>query len=133
MDKCKNRRLKHIRRRFFDDDFQKKSICSQTIQIAPKDETKTGKAIIYCTLSDNSIKEYDIEIVCNTAEESSKNFAIVATDPELIAETGGIVQGMSGSPIIQDGKLVGAVTHVLVNDPTKGYGIYIEDMLKAVP
>lgn len=114
-------------------DFQKKSICSQTIKIAPKEETKTGKAIIYCTLSDNSIKEYDIEIVCNSAEESSKNFAIVATDPELIAETGGIVQGMSGSPIIQDGKLVGAVTHVLVNDPTKGYGIYIEDMLKAVP
>ena len=56
---------------------------------------------------------------------------IRATDPKLIEKTGGIVQGMSGSPIIQDGKLVGAVTHVLVNDPTKGYGIFIENMLDA--
>jgi len=53
------------------------------------------------------------------------------TDPELLQRTGGIVQGMSGSPIIQDGKLVGAVTHVLVNDPTRGYGIFIENMLDA--
>ena len=62
-----------------------------------------------------------------------KNMVIKVTDENLLSKTGGIVQGMSGSPIIQDGKLVGAVTHVLVNDPTKGYGIYIEDMLKAVP
>ena len=60
-----------------------------------------------------------------------RNFLIKVTDPELLAITGGIVQGMSGSPIIQDGKLVGAVTHVLVNDPTRGYGIFIENMLDA--
>ena len=60
-----------------------------------------------------------------------RNFLIKITDPDLLAATGGIVQGMSGSPIIQDGKLVGAVTHVLVNDPTRGYGIFIENMLDA--
>ena len=60
-----------------------------------------------------------------------RNFLLKVTDPDLLAITGGIVQGMSGSPIIQDGKLVGAVTHVLVNDPTTGYGIFIENMLDA--
>ncbi|MBQ3132517.1 MAG: SpoIVB peptidase, partial [Clostridia bacterium] len=61
----------------------------------------------------------------------SKGIVLKITSEELISITGGIVQGMSGSPIIQDGKLVGAVTHVLVNDPTRGYGIYIENMLEA--
>jgi stage IV sporulation protein B len=60
-----------------------------------------------------------------------RNMLIRITDPQLLEATGGIVQGMSGSPIIQDGKLVGAVTHVLVNDPTRGYGIFIENMLEA--
>ena len=60
-----------------------------------------------------------------------RNFLIRITDPQLLKTTGGIVQGMSGSPIIQNGKLVGAVTHVLVNDPTRGYGIFIENMLDA--
>jgi stage IV sporulation protein B len=62
---------------------------------------------------------------------SNKGLVIQVTDDKLLALTGGIVQGMSGSPIIQDGKLVGAVTHVLVNDPTRGYGIFIENMLEA--
>ena len=60
-----------------------------------------------------------------------RNFLLKVTDPELLNTTGGIVQGMSGSPILQDGKLIGAVTHVLVNDPTSGYGIFIENMLEA--
>ena len=60
-----------------------------------------------------------------------RNLLITVTDPELLTTTGGIVQGMSGSPIIQNRKLIGAVTHVLLNDPTKGYGIFIENMLKA--
>ncbi len=60
-----------------------------------------------------------------------RNFLLKVTDPALINQTGGIVQGMSGSPILQDGKLIGAVTHVLVNDPTCGYGIFIENMLQA--
>ncbi|MBR6650714.1 MAG: SpoIVB peptidase [Clostridia bacterium] len=100
------------------------------IKIASKKETVSGKAKIYCTLSENCIKEYEIEIICDSTDKSATNFAVLVTDPQLINETGGIVQGMSGSPIIQDGKLVGAVTHVLVNDPTRGYGVYIENMLE---
>ena len=65
-----------------------------------------------------------------TDEISQKNFVVTITDEELLKKTGGIVQGQSGSPVIQDGKLIGAVTHVFVNDPTKGYGIFIENMLK---
>ena len=64
------------------------------------------------------------------ATDSNKGITIQVTDPELIALTGGIVQGLSGAPIIQDGKIIGAVTHVLVNDPTRGYGIFIENMLE---
>ena len=102
---------------------------TKPVVIGSKEETKTGKATILSTLSTNEIKEYDIEIVCDHSIENQKSFVVVATDPDLIAETGGIVQGMSGSPIIQNGKLIGAITHVLVNDPTKGYGIFIENML----
>ena len=67
----------------------------------------------------------------NPNENDLKNFVIRVNDETLLDKTGGIVQGMSGSPIIQDGKIVGAVTHVLINDPTKGYGIFIENMLEA--
>jgi len=74
-----------------------------------------------------------VEILKIYPEDRScgRNFLLKVTDPDLLSATGGIVQGMSGSPIIQDGKLVGAVTHVLVNDPTRGYGIFIENMLDA--
>ena len=76
--------------------------------------------------------EYDIEIenVNRYSKNESKGMIIKITDKELLSKTGGIVQGMSGSPIIQNGKIVGAVTHVFVNEPTKGYGIFIENMLK---
>lgn len=103
---------------------------NKTVKIANKEEIRTGKATILCTLSENKIKEYNVEIVCNEGDKETKSFSVVVTDPSLIALTGGIVQGMSGSPIIQNGKLVGAVTHVLVNDPTRGYGIFIENMLE---
>ena len=78
------------------------------------------------------VKEYDIEIenVNRYSKNESKGMIIKITDKELLSKTGGIVQGMSGSPIIQNGKIVGAVTHVFVNEPTKGYGIFIENMLK---
>ena len=66
------------------------------------------------------------------AKEENKGIVLEVTDPELLDETGGIIQGMSGSPILQDGKLIGAVTHVFVNDPTKGYGIFAETMLETV-
>ncbi len=102
----------------------------EAIPIASRDELNEGKAYILTTLSDKTVKEYEIEIehIYNQSG-STKNFLIHVTDEALLSKTGGIVQGMSGSPIIKDGKLVGAVTHVIVNDPTRGYGICIENML----
>ena len=78
-------------------------------------------------------QEYSVEIVkvYSAQRTGGRNMLLRVTDPALLEATGGIVQGMSGSPIIQDGKLIGAVTHVLVNDPTTGYGIFIENMLEA--
>lgn len=78
------------------------------------------------------MKAYQIFIdqIDYSAKEKNKSFVFHITEPRLIEQTGGIVQGMSGSPIIQDGKIVGAITHVFINDPTKGYGIFIEDMLE---
>ncbi len=100
------------------------------IPVAKLSEVKTGKATIRCTLDQGEVKEYEIRIDSISRDNGNlKNFKITVTDPDLLAITGGIVQGMSGSPIIQNGKLIGAVTHVLVNDPTKGYGIYIGNML----
>ena len=78
-----------------------------------------------------SPKKYEIEIVkVDKRAKDNKDFVIKITDDDLITETGGIVQGMSGSPILQNGKLIGAVTHVFLNDPTRGYGIDIETMMK---
>jgi len=94
---------------------------------------EAGPAIILSTVDGNGIRAYEVEIthVDKKNASGSKNMVIRVTDPELLEKTGGIVQGMSGSPIIQDGKIIGAVTHVLVNDPTRGYGIFIENMLDA--
>ncbi|MDD3303623.1 MAG: SpoIVB peptidase [Clostridia bacterium] len=102
-----------------------------TIEVMPKSQIKEGKASIFCTLDDNTIKEYEIEIqkVLLTSI-GNKNMIISITDKRLLDKTGGIVQGMSGSPIVQDGKLVGAVTHVFLNDPTRGYGVFIENMIE---
>ena len=101
------------------------------VPVCLKSDVKTGSAIIRCCV-DDEVKEYDIEIerINHFALEANKGIVIKIVDEELIEVTGGIVQGMSGSPILQNGKIVGAVTHVFVNDPTKGYGIFIEDMLK---
>lgn len=104
---------------------------AEPLKIGFKQDMKTGPAVIRSCV-DGEIKEYDInilEINLNSREEN-KCFLMEITDKELLEKTGGIVQGMSGSPVIQDGKLVGAVTHVLVQDSTKGYGIFIEEMLK---
>lgn len=100
------------------------------MKIANEKEITNGPAKMMCTIDESGIKEYDI-IISETdfSEPSNKNYVIQVCDPELIGKTGGIVQGMSGSPIIQSGKLIGAVTHVFINDPTKGYGIYIKKML----
>ena len=103
------------------------------IPTADYEEITAGPALIRCTVASGGVREYSVEILKIYPESYSdcRNFLLRITDPALISATGGIVQGMSGSPIIQDGKLVGAVTHVLVNDPTRGYGIYIENMLEA--
>ena len=93
-------------------------------------EFETGPATIRCTLEGSQTREYGIEIKKVYSSSEGTTVMLTVTDPELIALTGGIVQGMSGSPIIQNGRLVGAVTHVFVNDPTSGYGISIRDMLK---
>ena len=100
--------------------------------VATADEVKKGKAQILSTVDSSEKQFYDIEILkINSDSPDNKNMVIQVTDSELISKTGGIVQGMSGSPIIQDGKVIGAVTHVLVNNPEKGYAIFAETMLDA--
>ena len=103
------------------------------VPVAEFEEVQTGDALIRSTVAGDTIQEYSVEIlkIYPREKKDGRNFLIRVTDPDLLSQTGGIVQGMSGSPIIQDGKLVGAVTHVLVNDPTRGYGIFIENMLDA--
>ena len=104
---------------------------TKEMEVALRSEIKEGKAKIRCTLDDNKISEYDIEIekVLLTST-GNKNMIIKITDEELLNETGGVIQGMSGSPIIQNNKIVGAVTHVIVSDAKKGYGIFITTMLE---
>ena len=96
-------------------------------------EIHPGQAEIRCQVNGEAVREYSAEIlkIYPETRTDGRNFLLKITDSDLLQTTGGIVQGMSGSPIIQDGKLVGAVTHVLVNDPTRGYGIFIENMLNA--
>ena len=103
------------------------------LPIGLQDTVRKGPAQILSCVAGEEVKAYDVEIVQVNRQTTPapKSMVIKVTDPDLLAITGGIVQGMSGSPIIQDGKLVGAVTHVLVNDPTRGYGIFIENMLEA--
>ena len=105
---------------------------SNIVELAMKQEIKNGKAQILCTINGTDAKMYDCKVSIKSSSFLSKtqNMIVTVTDPELLATTGGIVQGMSGSPIIQNGKLIGAVTHVLVDDPTKGYGIFAENMLE---
>lgn len=111
---------------------EKMGISLKKMPVGYKQEMTTGQASVLCCVN-GQVKEYEAEIVRidMNHEDTNKSFVIHVTDPELLAETGGIVQGMSGSPVIQNGRLVGAVTHVLVNDPTRGYGIFIENMLEA--
>lgn len=103
------------------------------LPIGTRSSVHTGAAQILSTVDAGGVRAYDVEIlqVNPQSAAAAKNMVLRVTDPVLLEKTGGIVQGMSGSPIIQDGKLVGAVTHVLVNDPTTGYGIFIENMLEA--
>ena len=101
------------------------------VEIASRWQVREGPAEILTTVDDSGVNRYGIEIqkISYVNTVSTKSMIIRITDPQLLEKTGGIVQGMSGSPVIQNGKLVGAVTHVFVNDPTRGYGIFIENML----
>ncbi len=101
------------------------------LPVGYSDQVKEGPAKILTVLDGDKLQEFDIEIVSNMPKKTpvTKGMIIKITDPELLQKTGGIVQGMSGSPIIQDGHIIGAVTHVFVNDPTSGYGVHIEWML----
>ncbi|NMB08320.1 MAG: SpoIVB peptidase [Tissierellia bacterium] len=106
----------------------------KAIPIGFKEEVKEGDAYILATIEDDKVEKFDIEILKAQFQQypGQKSMTIKIKDKRLLQKTGGIVQGMSGSPIIQDGKLIGAITHVFVNDPTKGYGIYIEWMLEQI-
>ena len=101
------------------------------VEVASHNEIKNGKATIRCTIEGSVPKDYEIEIVKTyfQNEKDNKSMFIRVTDKELIEKTGGIIQGMSGSPVIQNGKLVGAITHVFVNDPTKGYAVFADYMI----
>ncbi len=104
------------------------------LPVGRKEDLHEGDATILCTLDNGKVGEYKVKITSiDRTATGSKCFTISVTDPGLIEKTGGIVQGMSGSPVCQDGKLVGAVTHVLISDPTAGYGIFIENMLREMP
>ena len=100
--------------------------------MAAEDEVRLGPATILATVNGEETEEYQVEISRIYRQPQDHRFLMLTvTDPRLLAQTGGIVQGMSGSPILQDGKLVGAVTHVLLSDATRGYGIGIQEMLDA--
>lgn len=99
---------------------------------AEKTDVKIGDAVIYTTINGVSPEKYDVSIVkYDFNDKNNRNFVVKIDDKRLIEKTGGIVQGMSGSPIVQNGKLIGAITHVFVNDPTRGYGIFIDNMLNS--
>lgn len=103
------------------------------VETARREEIRAGDAVILSNIAGEITEEYSVQLVKVYPEGSSadgRDFLLHVTDPRLLEATGGIVQGMSGSPILQDGKLVGAVTHVMVDDPTEGYGIYIGRMLE---
>ena len=107
---------------------------SESVEVASRFELKEGDAVVRCTLGTDGVHEYAVRISSIRSDATGpKCFTVKITDPALIARSGGIIQGMSGSPILQNGKLVGAVTHVLISDPTTGYGIFIENMLDNLP
>lgn len=107
---------------------------AQPIPVAERSQVHPGTAVIRCCTDGTCVQEYSVRITeIYPQAENGRELRLKITDPALLKATGGIVRGMSGSPIIQDGRLVGAVTHVLVDEPTQGYGVLIENMLRADP
>ena len=105
---------------------------STPVEVAQRDEVEAGDASILCNIDQDQVEEYAVRIekVFPESAEDCRDYLIKVTDPRLLEATGGIVQGMSGSPILQNGKIVGAVTHVLIDDPASGYGIWVGRMLQ---
>lgn len=104
------------------------------VPVGSRDRVHEGPAALCCTLDDGRIGTYAVTVTSvDRTASGSKCFTVTVTDPSLLEKTGGIVQGMSGSPILQDGRLIGAVTHVLINDPTTGYAIFIDNMQREMP
>ena len=105
---------------------------SNSVKIALRNEIKTGEATLMCALDNGEVKEYTVEIqkIYLNNNSNNKSMLLKVTDKELLEKTGGIIQGMSGSPILQDGKLIGALTHVLVQNPTQGYAVFSDIMVK---
>ena len=105
----------------------------ETIEVLAKNEIKEGKALVYCALDDEKVNSYEIMIEKVIYEsKGNRSMVIHITDKKLLEKTGGIIQGMSGSPIVQNGKLAGAITHVFVNDATRGYAVFIENMIEDI-
>ncbi|MDE6960639.1 MAG: SpoIVB peptidase, partial [Lachnospiraceae bacterium] len=108
----------------------RRELDGEPLEVAFKQEIRRGQAYIRSSVS-GELKSYGIQIqeIRLNEDDVNKGMVFQVTDPELLELTGGVIQGMSGSPILQDGKLIGAVTHVFVNDPTRGYGIFAETMI----
>ena len=104
----------------------------EPVPVAERSQVQVGPAVILSNVAGDQVEEYEVEItrIFPEKEGDTRNLMLKVTDARLLDTTGGIVHGMSGSPILQNGRLVGAVTHVLVNDPTQGYGILAEHMLE---
>ena len=103
----------------------------EPVPVADRSEAQEGPAEILSNIEGNKVDTFSIEIQkINKDADNTKGMVVKVTDPRLLEKTGGIVQGMSGSPILQNGKLIGAVTHVFLNDPTRGYGIFMDLMLR---
>ncbi len=103
---------------------------NEALEVGTKDDVKKGNATIRTVLNGNEVKDYTVNILNINKDSDIKNILFEITDEELLSETGGVIQGMSGSPIIQNNKIIGAVTHVIVSDTKKGYGIFITTMLE---
>ncbi len=102
----------------------------EIMEVGKEEDVHTGKASIRTVVSDNNVEEFDINILTLNLDSETKNILFEITDKELLEKTGGVIQGMSGSPILQDGKIIGAVNYVIVNDTSKGYGVFITTMLE---
>ena len=112
------------------DEYEKENYALNYMPIGMKQDIQKGKAWIYTNLDGTIPKKYEIEIEeIEMGSRDNKNMVIRITDKKLLSMTAGIVQGMSGSPIVQNNKVIGAVTHVLVDEPDRGYGVFVENML----